>query len=115
MIQVTRERGYLAIALIALVLATAASPHLQARFERFLLGVPPWLAVIAAGALGFACLRWLDARGWRPAEKVGQGALVAAAAALFIFRRYGFLAMLMPRLTYYALWHVAWGYARLHW
>ncbi len=33
--------------------------------------------------------------------------------ALVTFRRYGFVPMYALRLCYYALWHVAWGHARL--
>jgi hypothetical protein len=34
-------------------------------------------------------------------------------AQLWVFRRYGFVAMLTFRLVYYAYWHIAWGHARL--
>jgi hypothetical protein len=34
---------------------------------------------------------------------------------LLVFREYGFIAMLTMRLSYYALWHVAWGWLRLQW
>jgi len=81
-IHIGKERGLLAAALIALVLATGARPYLQSWFDRFLFGLPPWFAIITAAALGLACLRWLDARGWRSEEELGGGVLVAAAAAL---------------------------------
>jgi hypothetical protein len=32
---------------------------------------------------------------------------------LRLFRRLDFLAMFSFRLTYYLLWHIAWGHARL--
>jgi hypothetical protein len=34
---------------------------------------------------------------------------------LYVFRRFGFLPMYLFRLTYYSLWHVAWGAIRLRW
>ena len=33
---------------------------------------------------------------------------------LYIFRRYDFISMNVFRITYYAYWHVAWGYLHLH-
>lgn len=33
---------------------------------------------------------------------------------LAIFKRYGFTSMFTFRLVYYILWHVVWGYLRLH-
>ncbi len=51
-----------------------------------------------------------------PALKVFTGLhlLVFGAVQLSIFRRFGFVPMYTTRLVYYALWHVAWGWARLH-
>ena len=34
---------------------------------------------------------------------------------LWLFRRYGFIAMYVVRLTYYGYWHVLWGHLRLLW
>jgi hypothetical protein len=34
-------------------------------------------------------------------------------AQLLLFRRHDFVAMVVLRLAYYAIWHVAWGHARL--
>ena len=34
---------------------------------------------------------------------------------LWLFRQYDFVAMYAFRLTYYAYWHVLWGYLRLGW
>lgn len=33
----------------------------------------------------------------------------------YIFRRHDFIAMFLFRMTYYAYWHLAWGYLRLEW
>lgn len=41
--------------------------------------------------------------------------LAANLAQLYLFRRYGFVSMLMFRLAYYAWWHVLWGELRLIW
>lgn len=34
---------------------------------------------------------------------------------LYVFRRFGFMSMYLFRLTYYSLWHIAWGAIRLRW
>lgn len=35
-------------------------------------------------------------------------------AQLIMFRRVEFVAMILFRLAYYGVWHIAWGHARLH-
>ena len=39
--------------------------------------------------------------------------LIFNVTQLWLFRRFGFAAMLVFRLTYYAAWHIAWGHIRL--
>ncbi len=54
-------------------------------FERFLGPLPPVLTVAAAGALGIAALRYLEARGfWRAAScsRIARGLVVATVATL---------------------------------
>jgi len=44
----------------------------------------------------------------------GVQLLVFGVAQVWMFWRFGFAWMLGFRLAYYALWHIAWGAARLH-
>jgi len=44
----------------------------------------------------------------------GVHVLVFGVVQLAVFQRFGFVPMYTLRLAYYALWHIAWGHARLH-
>lgn len=44
---------------------------------------------------------------------VGAHLLVFNLVAVHFFRRYGFLSMYVFRVTYYLIWHIAWGFVRL--
>ncbi len=44
----------------------------------------------------------------------GVHLVVFGVVQVWMFWRYGFIWMLTFRLAYYALWHIAWGVARLH-
>lgn len=70
--------------------------------------------IIVAAALPEAVFQASQASGAVLQVFVALHVFALGVAALLIFRHYGFMAMLVMRLGYYALWHVAWGYARLH-
>jgi len=45
---------------------------------------------------------------------VGVQLLAFNAVGVYLLRRFGILRVLVYRLSYYLVWHILWGYARLH-
>ncbi len=74
-----------------------------------------WVAVGVVACLEalFHTVDALSGSDQRLAWFVGPHLLVVGAVELVIFRRFGFMAMMIFRLTYYLVWHIAWGYLRL--
>lgn len=67
---------------VALLGAASLRNTEDADFERFLGGVPPVVAVGAAGLVGIAALRSLDRAGWVGSDPGGRGMLRATGFAL---------------------------------
>jgi len=63
--------------------------------------VEPLLQVLWAGSLSWTELY------------IAVSVFFFSITQLVIFRKYGFLAMVGMRLTFYLIWHIAWGYFRL--
>ena len=74
---------------------------------------PDWVfRVVIFVEPGFQALAMAD-RGLQAVLVFGNVGLVSA-VQIWLFRRYGFGAMVALRLGYYLFWHIGWGSARLH-
>lgn len=96
---------------VTLLLFLLTSPPLNLSFEKAVL---PCIFIIALlepiyqTVLGFSRPYPL----WTTAI-VALNIFLINVTQLLLFRRYDFVAMYALRLTYYLLWHIIWGYARL--
>lgn len=77
---------------------------------------PVWLVALASGLAVEPALQVI----WGLSESptwanifVGVQLLVFNGIGLWVLRRYGFLRVFAYRLSYYAIWHMAWGHVRI--
>lgn len=76
-------------------------------------GAPFWLLLLAVASVE-AIFQVSASAAPKLAIFSGLHVLVFGVTQLYVFQRFGFLPMYALRLAYYALWHIAWGAARLH-
>lgn len=72
----------------------------------------PWLILPVVFVEPVFQLMFVSGSALMSALVFGNVALVSA-AQLWLFRRYGFVAMICLRLAFYLVWHILWGTARL--
>jgi hypothetical protein len=105
---------YPAIAVVAEMVFHVVPLALVARVIRESKEAPR--AALAVAALGEPTLQVLWGAGQSPSwanAYVGVHLLAFNAVEIVVLRRFGFLPTYAFRVAYYAIWHLAWGHARL--
>lgn len=81
-------------------------------------GSRTWLCLVAVAFIEPAFQLLADVETGSPSARsafVGVHVLAINLAQLALLQRFDFVSMVLMRLFYYAIWHVAWGHLRLGW